>query len=469
VGFSLVALVTVPARAQEGTDPTTGADPTVAEHRGLRDMIELVFDVTLMVKDRYLDEVDLIPLVRGMLRGMTESLGDPYSVYYEPQQFGQFFESVQGAFSGVGIVITQRDGKITVISAIPGTPAERAGLQPNDVLLKVDDRDTAGLDTDAVAGLIRGDTGTTVRLTVQRGNAPPFEVSLQRELINVPSVEWRMLDGNIAYLRVVRFVDKTGEDCGRAIDAIKAAGVTGIVLDLRGNPGGLLDEAVTVAGYFQPEESPVVYVVERGGQRDIRYSHTPQQPYPLVVLVNGGTASAAEIVAGAIQDWQTGTLVGTKTFGKGTVQSVYNLGAYGGMRLTTAEYRTPINRSVRDKGLTPDVVVEAPAQPQDAARKLVQGFTRDMRAGMVGLDVLALQDALREAGHDPGGADGVFGARTAAALRAAQAAHGLAATGVADRATADALAASETSTADVQLERGLDILKEKIRAAAPAA
>ncbi|MCL6450224.1 MAG: S41 family peptidase [Acetobacteraceae bacterium] len=443
----------------------TGAAAGPVAQTQLRDEFGIVYTVLGFVQRLYYKPVESRALVQGALKGMVQALGDPYSIYLERGAYEEMIQNVEGRFSGVGVNFTLKDGYVTVISPLPGTPAERAGLRAGDRILKVDGADLSGLDSDQVMRLIRGPEGTKVVLEVWRADLPqPFTVELIREMIDVPSVEARVLEPGIGYLQVTRFFSGTGREFEQKLAELQAQGIRGLVLDLRNNAGGLLDQAVDVAGHLVPE-GPVVYVINRAGKRQVYRSQKPQVPLPLVVLVNGGTASAAEIVAGAVQDWQTGTLVGTRTFGKGVVQSLIRLGDYGGIKLTTAEYYTPIGRNLGGSGLDPDVAVAeappAPPQPQPIR------FSREMRPGLVGLDVLALQEHLAFLGFDPGPCDGVYGPRTAAAVKALEARAGLRADGRADAAVVEAVAALEDARArgeplDPQLAKALEILRSRL-------
>jgi len=276
--------------------------------------------------------------------------------------------------------------------------------------------------------MIRGEEGTRVTLGVLRGpRDEPVEVTITRETITVATVESKMLDDSIGYIRVTNFTESTPGEFDRHYDMLLAKGMRALVLDLRNNPGGLLSACVKVAEHFVPE-GPVVYVRDRDERRATLYSETPDAGHPLAVLVNEGTASAAEIVAAAVQDWQTGILVGTRTFGKTTVQRVINLGRYGGFRVTTGEYRAPTGRSLLVRPIEPDVVVEG---PEEAGPPEATPFepSRVLRRGMVGLDVLAAQERLGYLGYDAGPADGIFGPRTERAVRLFQAAEGFPASG----------------------------------------
>lgn len=386
---------------------------------------------------------------------MLEALGDPHTIYLEELQLEDFTTQVQGEFGGVGIVITEKDGRVVVVSVLKETPAAGADIQPNDAILAVDGEETEGMSSAQVAARIRGDVGTAVTLTLDRVGREPFDVTIERAVIRVPSTEARVIEG-YGYLAISNFDSNTGEEVRKALADLEAKGIKGLILDLRHNPGGLLDQGVEVAEQFV-YEGPVVYVDSRSGRKTY-YSETPPKDYPVVVLIDGGTASAAEIVAGAIQDWQTGVLVGTRTFGKGSVQTLVPVPGGGAVKLTIARYRTPTGRTIDGVGLTPDVVVELP-EPKEFRPLEIH---RDLRKGMIGLDVQALQESLNALGYNAGLADGIFGPKTLAAVEAFARDKGIAP--VVNREFTEALNRSLADLGrveDTQLEKAIEILRSK--------
>ena len=427
---------------------------------------QAVFQVFKFIRENYLNEVETEKLIRGAIRGMVESLGDPYSAYMEPTNYQDFVEEMEGSFEGVGINITVKDGNVTVVAPLKGSPAEKVGVRPGDVIVGVDGREVKGLSTAEITRLIKGPKGSNVVLRVNRKGIGEFDITITRGTIKLDTVNFRVLEGNIGYIEVTMFSEQTAGEFEDALSELKSRGMKGLILDLRNNPGGLLEPALSVAERFVPE-GPIVYVVTRYGDKKTLRSSTPAEGYPLCVLVNGGTASAAEIVAGAIQDWQTGTVIGTRTFGKGTVQTVINLGQRGGLRLTTAEYLTPTGRSIRDVGLVPDLIVDN----GEATKALVPDqleLTRPLKRGVVGLDVLALQERLSFLGFSPGPLDGIYGKATEKAVMELQRAAGLKASGEADERAVAALNEmlvgfrGRRGQGDVQLEKALEIISRKV-------
>lgn len=324
--------------------------------------MSLFWQVYDEVKSYYVDasQIDDAKLVEGAISGMVQSLGDPYSMYLDQTHYSALREELEPGFSGIGVYVDDKEvggvSYVTVVAPMKGSPGEKAGLMAGDRLLAVDGQDLVGkTSTDAVK-LIRGPKGTTVKLTVLRGENEQFTREIVRADIPYPTEEHKMLEGNIGYIRLYEFNQSIGKQTGAALEELKAGGARGIILDLRHNPGGLLDEAVSVASYFVPK-GRVVSVVYGDGSRKDYDSDSNGLGLPLVVLVDEGSASASEIVAGAIKDRGTGTLVGTKTFGKGSVQNVAPLPGGSGLRLTIAKYLTPSGASIHKVGIPPNVEV----------------------------------------------------------------------------------------------------------------
>ena len=311
-----------------------------------------------VVRSRYIEEVPVETLMNGAIKGMINSLGDPYSIYMDPKMYREFRMETEGSFSGVGIVISVKDKQLIVVAPIEGTPGEKAGIRSGDQIMKIDGKDTKELALDEAVGKIRGKEGTDVVLTMRRGETVK-DYTLTRANIQIRTVSGKLLPDKIAYIRLSMFNEQTAGDFAKQYEALEAQGMKALILDLRDNPGGLLDSSVRVSGKLVPK-GPVVSVVTRDGQTETHRSSLEAVKYPLAVLVNGGSASASEIVAGAVQDTGSGTLIGTKTFGKGSVQSILKLGNDTAIKLTIAKYATPKNRFINGIGITPDLVVEMP-------------------------------------------------------------------------------------------------------------
>ncbi|WP_421867103.1 S41 family peptidase [Motiliproteus sp.] len=313
------------------------------------------------IKGAYVEPVTDEELLENAIKGMLSGL-DPHSAYLDPRAFDSLQVNTSGEFGGLGIEVGMEDGAIRVVAPIDDTPAQRAGVQPGDRIVKLDNKPVRGLDLMQAVNLMRGKPGTKIELTIMRDNQPqPLVLTLTRAVIKVTSVKQRMLDDNFGYLRVSQFQVHTGEDLVKAIEKLKQQGqLRGLILDLRNNPGGVLQAAVEVSDAFL-EEGLVVYTKGRIQQSDLSYSATPQNPsgeLPLVVLINSGSASASEIVAGALQDHGRAVIMGTPSFGKGSVQTVLPLANERALKLTTARYFTPNGRSIQAEGIVPDIEVE---------------------------------------------------------------------------------------------------------------
>ena len=299
-------------------------------------------------------------LMSGAIKGMVNSIGDPYSVYMDAAMYKELTIETKGSFGGVGIVLGSKDKKLTVVAPIEGTPSDKAGIMSGDQIIKIDGHDTQELAVDEAVKMIRGSEGSQVTLTINRAGQELKEYILIRSTIKMDTVNGKMLDNNIGYVRLSMFNENTGSDLSNKLQELEVQGMKGIILDLRNNPGGLLEESIKVASNFVPQ-GPIVSVVSKDGTKKTRFSTLEAIKYPLAVLVNGGSASASEIVAGAVQDTDAGTLIGTKTFGKGLVQTVLPLGDDSALKLTIAKYFTPNDRSINGIGLEPDIIVEMPA------------------------------------------------------------------------------------------------------------
>jgi len=333
--------------------------------------MELFTDVLAIVKKSYVEEVDTKKLIYGAINGMLSSL-DPHSSFMPPDMYKEMKIDTKGSFGGLGIEITIKDGILTVISPIEDTPAFRAGIKAGDQILKIDDRFTKEMTIMDAVKRMRGAKGTKVTLTIVReGFDKPKEFTLVRDIIQVKSVRFTTLDNGYGYVRIAQFQEKTDDDLVKALKTLReenGGALKGLVLDLRNDPGGLLDQAVKVADHFV-EEGLIVYTEgrEKGSRMQFTARKGGTEPaYPMVVLINGGSASASEIVAGALQDHKRAVIMGTQSFGKGSVQTIIPLSDDSGLRLTTARYYTPNGRSIQAKGITPDIIVErAEIQPTE--------------------------------------------------------------------------------------------------------
>ncbi|HUP28184.1 MAG TPA: S41 family peptidase, partial [Chloroflexia bacterium] len=298
--------------------------------------------------------IDRQKMIYGATKGMMQSLGDDYSAFLTPQEASGVESTMQGNFEGVGMYFEKRNDIPTVVSPIPDTPAERAGIRAKDLILAVDGRDITQLTTDQIAGLIRGQAGTKVRLTMRRGNQPNFDLELTRQKIEVPAVTLKMVENNVAHIEVNIFGDKTVTELDNALKEATGKNASGIILDLRNNGGGYVVAAQSMLGRFLPEGKVALYeAFKADGSQDKPQLVITGDPklldIPLVVLVNGGTASASEIVSGALQDYGRAKLIGEQTFGKGSVQNVLTLSDGSSARVTIAHWLTPKKRDINPK------------------------------------------------------------------------------------------------------------------------
>ena len=310
-------------------------------------------------------------LVSGAVDGMLKALDDPYARYYDASAFDDLNASLDGGFSGIGVVLEESPQGVTIVSVLEKSPAERAGVEVGERIVSVDGESVVDMPINAIVERVKGEEGTDVVLGLTGGSKGRHEVTLTRERIELPNIDSELLDDRTGYIRMRQFTSGVGERIRSEVNGLVEQGAEGIVLDLRGNPGGLLNEAVNVASVFI-EEGAVVEVKDRDDpRRAYRAKGDAIEGLPLVVMINKGSASASEIVAGAVQDAERGTLVGERSFGKGTVQNIHRLDAGGGVKYTSAEYFTPSGDSIEDVGVKPDRVVDGTSEEQLTAAQEV--------------------------------------------------------------------------------------------------
>ncbi len=346
-------------------EPVESNAASIIEDHGQSDEsanMDIFWETWERLSEDYVDPEDLNSqkLVYGAVKGMVEAVGDPYTNFMDPEENQQFQESLQGHLQGIGAELTLREGILTVISPLKNSPAQKAGLQPEDIIAMVDDESTQDMTLEEAVMKIRGEKGTTVRLTILReSESEPIELEIVRADINVNSVEWEM-KGDIALIEINQFGDNTKTEFTKAISEVLTKDPKGLILDLRFNGGGYLDGAVDISSEFLEKEK-VVTIKNRNPEDDevIYVNGKPRLAnIPLVVLINNGSASASEIVAGAIQDNDRGTIIGEKSFGKGTVQAVETLSGGASLRVTIAKWFTPNDQNINEKGITPDIEIE---------------------------------------------------------------------------------------------------------------
>lgn len=330
---------------------------------------QLFWDVWDILQQEYVDRpVPDTKLFYGALAGLVAGVGDPYTVFFDPKTAEEFSQELSGQFEGIGAEIGLRDNQIVVIAPLPNTPADRAGIKAGDAILAIDGTPTTGLTVEDAVARIRGARGTTVVLTVSRGDQKPQDISVTRDTINIESVTWEM-KGDVAHITIAHFNEDTSPRFSRAVQEVLAKNPKGVVLDLRNNPGGFLDTAIDIAGYWVDKRTVVIEQFHGAEQTPHAATNVASlKNVKTVVLVNGGSASASEIVAGALQDYGLATIVGEKTFGKGSVQALRELPDGSAVKVTVAEWLTPKGRSINEEGIAPDMEVKP---GDDAANDLV--------------------------------------------------------------------------------------------------
>ncbi|MBQ7285854.1 MAG: S41 family peptidase [Alphaproteobacteria bacterium] len=332
------------------------------------ELLNLFGEVMERAKNSYVEDVEDKKLIESAINGMLVSL-DPHSSYLDAQSFKYMNEQTKGKFGGLGIEVTMEQGVVKVVSPIDDTPASRAGLKPGDYIVNIGGENVMGMTLNDAVDKMRGKVGTKVKLNIRRLNEKPFDVTLKREEIKIQSVKNDIKAGDVAYVRISSFSEDVDSNVKKAIKKAEKdlkGKLKGIVLDVRNNPGGLLDQAVGVSDLFL-NQGEIVSTRSRNEEDTVRYSAKSgdiAEGLPIVVIINDGSASASEIVAGALQDHKRAVILGEKSFGKGSVQTVVPLGKYGAMRLTTARYYTPSGRSIQAKGIEPDVEVH-PAKVEE--------------------------------------------------------------------------------------------------------
>lgn len=438
------------------TSPVT---PTTPALTGGYDQLDLMIK---SIKDNYYKDVPEDKLREALYKGMFEAL-DPHSVYFTPAEYKSFNESIQGSFTGVGISISESNGYIEVVAPIKNTPAYKAGIKSGDLITKIDGVDIKGWSTEQVAQRIRGLAGTAVTLTIQRkGESKPLVFKLVRELINLVTVEHEV-KSNIDVIRMTSWDQNTYADLQKIMAGKSFK--NGLIIDLRNNPGGLLSQVVNITDLFLKKGQRIVTVDYANQDDDVYQANVGGYNMPLVVLINGGSASASEIFAGAVQDHKRGILVGEKSYGKGTVQGLLDLPDQGAMKLTIASYRTPSDRDIHGKGVAPDVAVTNLTENDTVVAKFydLQGLST-LKRGARTMEVIGAQQRLRYLGYELP-VDGTFGTALESALKAFQKLKGLKVTGVIDLQTRIAINDATTAlakgrTVDMQMAEAIKQMKK---------
>jgi len=325
--------------------------------------LKVFSEILSLLESNYVEEVNSDDLVEGAIRGLLKTL-DPHTSYLPPASYKQMQVETSGKFGGLGIEISMRKGILTVISPIEDTPAFKAGILAGDRIIKIEDESTLDITLSEAVNLLRGDRGAPIKITIFReGMEEPKDYTIVRDVIKVRSLTSKIYNSDVGYIKIRNFTKTTSNDLDKALAMFESKNVRRLVLDLRNNPGGLLNQAVEVADRFLDDENLIVYTQGRTEDQNMRFTthdRGRQVSYPMIILVNGGSASASEIVAGALQDLGRAVILGTQTFGKGSVQTIIPLSEGSALRLTTARYYTPSGKVIQENGITPDIIVEMP-------------------------------------------------------------------------------------------------------------
>ena len=360
IAFFVVAVMLIASLTMGGYEVSKEARPQSKED--LYNQVELFSDAVSVIRSDYVDEVDSKKVIYGALAGMLSSLDD-YSQFMDPDEYKELTSEAKGEFGGIGVEIALKDGTLTIITPMAGTPAEAAGLKPGDKIVKINGKTTKNMTLNDSVKIMRGEPGSQITLTIWREkDEKVLDVSVRRANIKIDSIKDAcLIDGKIGYIRLVEFQERCARELEAVLKRLEGEGMDSLILDLRNNPGGLLESAINVSEKFIPKDKIIVSTKSRSPSQNAVYRSTgilTHREYPLVVLVNEGSASASEIVAAAVQDNKRGVVLGVKTFGKGFVQTVIPLKDNSALRLTTASYLTPSGMSINKRGVMPDVVVE---------------------------------------------------------------------------------------------------------------
>ncbi len=342
--------------------PSSQVEST-AEQINDKSKYSALFTVRDKLLEKYDGDIDDNTLLEGAIKGMTSSLGDKYTVFMNEEEYEDFMKQSNGSITGIGVTVALKDGKVVILEVVKGAPADKAGLQENDIIEKVNDVDVSGDDLDKTTSMIAQANGSEVKLTIKRAGQEEFDVNIVPEKVKIESVEGNMLDSSIGYVRIKTFMNEnTAEDFKNMVDQLKGQGMKGMILDLRENPGGLLNEAVGVASQFIPKGKIITYTIDKYDNRNDSLSvGGDAEDIQLVILVNENSASASEVVTGALRDYGIATIVGKTTFGKGIVQQSFKFdNGVGGLKVTTSKYYTPNGENIHQKGIAPNFDVTTP-------------------------------------------------------------------------------------------------------------
>ncbi|MGI6126330.1 MAG: S41 family peptidase [Planifilum sp.] len=447
-----------------------GSVPASKSADGLEDGLEKLQQTYNLIKREYIRDVDDQKLIDGAISGMVEALDDPYSVYMDQETAKQFHSALESSFEGIGAEVTMKNGRVTIVSPFKGSPAEKAGLRPEDQVIKVNDVSLEGMTLNEAVMKIRGPKGTKAKLEVVRpGHSEILHITVVRDEIPIETVDAQMLKDGIGKIEISQFAEDTADDFSSALKELEKQGIKGLIIDLRGNPGGLLPAVLEIAEELVPGQKPIMFTEDKRGQR-VEYKSKRQEPkpYPIVLLIDKGSASASEILAAAMKESGGYTLVGQPTFGKGTVQTAKDFDDGSNLKMTMAKWLTPkgnwIDQKGGTKGVKPDVTAKPPAFAQATPPMPEKPLKRDMASP----EVRNLQLILDGMGYSPGRTDGYYSERTELAVKAFQKTRKLPVTGQVDQKTAlklqeEFLKLLRDPKSDIQLQVAVDVLKKQMK------
>ncbi|MET3574897.1 S41 family peptidase [Bhargavaea ullalensis] len=429
-----------------------------------RTQFKKLFDAYDAVKKDYYEDITDEELVNGAINGMIDSLKDPYSDYLDEVEAEHLNESISSSFEGIGAEIQERNSHIVIVSPIKNSPAEKAHLQPDDVILEVDGKSLQGVSSSEAVLMIRGEKGTSVKLKIQRaGMDEPIDVTVVRDVIPIETVYAEMLDNQVAHIQISSFSENTYKELLDAIDDMEKDGMEGMIVDVRQNPGGLLNSAIDISNLFVEEGKPLFQIEDKGKKPEIYYAKSGRKiKTPVVLMIDGGSASASEILTGAMKESAGIKSVGEHSFGKGTVQTPRQFKDGSNLKLTTSKWLTPDGNWIHEKGIEPDFPVD---QPEYAKLPYINPET-SMEEGTTSMTVLAAEEMLEAVGYDPGKADGIFDEQTEEAVKSLQKDEGIEADGVLSGDTTYALMdklREKIKTDDPQLKKAAELVREQLK------
>lgn len=450
--------------SREGNSPETKGEGRY-DTSIISDHLEKVAQVYQLIQEAYVENVESEQLIQGAIQGMIGTLKDPYSVYMDKETAEQFNENLDSSFEGIGAQVTIDNGKLVIVAPIKNTPAEKAGLKPRDQIIKIDGESLEGLDLYEATTKIRGEKGTVVTLEIMRpGAGKSFQVELTREEVPILTVFSDIKESNgkkIGYLEITSFSEGTAQDFRNELLKLEEEKIEGLIIDVRGNPGGMLQSVEDILQQLVTDKKPYVQIEERNGNKNPYFSNLKQRkPYPITVLIDEGSASASEILAGALKEVEGYHLVGVRTFGKGTVQQAIPLEDGSNVKLTMFKWLTPDGNWIHEKGIEPTIEVKQPEYFYAHSLNVAKELVRDMNSE----EVKIAQQLLSGLGYGTKRTDGYFDGQTERAVKAFQSVEKIPVTGKIDRKTAARLEEAvmkqiEDERNDLQLQVSLKTLK----------